>query len=84
MLPEAGPSPAPTKLKPGPRQSKRGTERRKEGGLFGRAPVGYYDLLRTFWEGLSIEVVAKNGHIYSLREKENGFKELVFYNATWR
>ena len=53
------------------------------GVFIGRAAVGYYDRLRTLWEGLSLDVVAKNGHIYMLHEKENGYKELVVYKATW-
>jgi hypothetical protein len=54
------------------------------GVFIGRTAVGYYDLLRLFWEGLSLDVVAKNRRIYTLHEKENGYKELVVYRAIWR
>ena len=54
------------------------------GVFIARAAVGYYDILRTIWEGLSLEVVARNGRIYTLHEKEDGYKELVVYKAIWR
>jgi hypothetical protein len=54
-------------------------------GIFiGRAAVGYYDLLRVFWEGASLDVVAKNGRFYVLHEKENGYREIVVSKAVWR
>ncbi len=54
-------------------------------GVFvGRAAVGYYDLLRLMWEGISLDVVCKNGRFYVLHEKEDGYKEMVVYKATWR
>lgn len=54
-------------------------------GVFvGRAAVGYFDRFRFFWEGVSLDVVAKNKRIYVLREKDNGYKELVVYKAIWR
>lgn len=49
-----------------------------------RAVVGYYDLLRTYWEGVSFDVVARNGRFYVLHEKENGYKELIVSKAVWR
>jgi hypothetical protein len=54
------------------------------GVFIARAAVGYYNILRTIWEGLSLEVVARNGRIYTLHEKEDGYKELVVYKAIWR
>lgn len=54
------------------------------GVFIARAAVGYYDPLRLFWEGSSLDVVAKNGHIYVLHEKVDGFKELVVYKTIWR
>jgi len=33
---------------------------------------------------MSLDVVAKNGRIFTLYEKENGYKELVVYKAIWR
>lgn len=49
-----------------------------------RAAVGYFDLLKMFWEGASLDVVAKNGRFYVLHEKENGYKEIVVSKAIWR
>ena len=54
------------------------------GVFIGRAAVGYFDLLRMYWEGMSLDVVAKNGRFYVLHEKDNGYKELVVYKAIWR
>jgi len=54
-------------------------------GIFiGRVAVGYYDRFRHFWEGVSLDVVAKNKRFYVLREKEDGYKELVVYKALWK
>ena len=49
-----------------------------------RAAVGYFDLLRLYWEGVSLDVVAKHGRFYVLHEKENGYKEIVVSKAVWR
>jgi hypothetical protein len=54
------------------------------GVFIGRAAIGYFELLRMYWEGMSLDVVAKNGRFYVLHEKDNGYKELVVYKATWR
>ena len=54
------------------------------GVFIGRAAVGYYDRLLFFWEGVSLDVVAKNERMYVLHEKDNGYKELVVYKAIWR
>ncbi len=54
-------------------------------GVFvGRAAVGYFDRLRFIWEGVSLDVAAKNKRMYVLHEKDNGYKELIVYKATWR
>lgn len=53
------------------------------GVFINRVAVGYHDRLRTIWEGMSLDVVAKNGRLYMLHEKENGFKELEVYKAIW-
>jgi hypothetical protein len=37
-----------------------------------------------YWEGVSLDVVAKHGRFYVLHEKENGYKEIVVSNAVWR
>jgi hypothetical protein len=49
-----------------------------------RAVVGYYDLLRTYWEGVTLDIVARNGRFYVLHEKENGYKGLIVSKAIWR
>jgi hypothetical protein len=54
------------------------------GVFIGRAAVGYFDLLRMYWEGVSLDVVAKNGRFYVLHEKENGYKEIIVSKAIWR
>jgi hypothetical protein len=54
------------------------------GVFIGRAAIGYFDTIRAMWEGLRLEVVARNGRIYALHEKEDGYKELVIYRAIWR
>jgi hypothetical protein len=33
---------------------------------------------------LRLDVVARNGRIYALHEKDDGYKELVIYKAIWR
>jgi len=56
-----------------------------EAGVFiGRAAIGYYDRFRQLWEGVSLDVVAKNKRFYVLHDKEDGYKELVIYKAIWR
>jgi hypothetical protein len=54
------------------------------GVFIGRAAIGYFDLLKMYWEGSSLDVVAKNGRFYVLHEKENGYKELIVSRAVWR
>lgn len=54
------------------------------GVFIGRSAVGYFDRLRFFWEGVSLDVVAKNKRMYLLHEKDNGYKELAVYKAIWR
>lgn len=54
------------------------------GVFIGRAAVGYFNRFRLFWEGVSLDVVAKNERMYVLHEKDNGYKELVVYKAIWR
>jgi hypothetical protein len=49
-----------------------------------RAVVGYYDLLRMYWEGVTLDVVARNGRFFVLHEKDNGYKEIVVSKALWR
>ena len=56
----------------------------KTGVFIGRAAIGCYDRFRHLWEGVSLDVVAKNKRFYVLNEKEDGYKELVVYKAIWR
>lgn len=53
------------------------------GAFICRAPLGYYDRFRQMWEGVSLDVVAKNGRFYVLHEKADGYKELIVYKAHW-
>ncbi|MCK7514754.1 MAG: hypothetical protein MZV70_69300 [Desulfobacterales bacterium] len=39
------------------------------GRFIGRAAVGYFDMLRMYWEGVTLDVVAKNGRFHVLHEK---------------
>jgi hypothetical protein len=54
------------------------------GVFIGRAAVGYFDMLRMYWEGVTLDVMAENGRFYVLHEKENGYKEIVVSKAVWR
>jgi hypothetical protein len=56
----------------------------RDGIFIGRTPIGYFDYLKALYEQTSLGVVAKNGRMYVLREKEDGFKELVVFRAVWR
>jgi hypothetical protein len=56
----------------------------RNGVFIGRAAIGYFEYLKALYEQTSLGVVAKNGRLYVLREKENGFKELVVSKAVWR
>jgi hypothetical protein len=56
----------------------------RDGIFVGRAPVGYFDYIKAAYEQTALWVVAKNGRMYVLREKDNGFKELVVSKAVWR
>ena len=57
-----------------------------EGLFIGRIELGNYGNLATspIINPLPLNVVAKNDRIYCLREKENGFKELVVYRMQWK
>jgi len=54
-----------------------------EGVFIARAELGYYDLLKAFWEGNELGLKTKNGHLYFLREKPSGYKELVVSRMIW-
>jgi hypothetical protein len=56
----------------------------KAGVFIGRAAIGYYDRFRHLWEGVSLDVIAKNKRFYVLGEKEDGYKKIIVYRAIWR
>ena len=56
----------------------------RDGLLIGRTPIGWFDILRQYWELLRLDVVANDGRLYVLREKDSGFKELIVFKAIWR
>jgi hypothetical protein len=56
----------------------------RNGVFIGRTALGYFDYLKALYEQTSLGVVAKNGRMYVLREKETGFKEIVVSRAVWR
>lgn len=54
-----------------------------EGVFIARAALGYFDLLKAFWEGNELGLKTKNGRLYFLREKSSGYKELVVSRLIW-
>lgn len=56
----------------------------RDGVLIGRKPIGWFDVVRQYWEGLRLDIVANHGCLYVLKEKDTGFKELIAFGAVWR
>ena len=56
----------------------------REGVLIGRRPIGWFDILRQYWELLRLDIAANHGRLYVLREKDSGFEELIVFRAAWR
>ncbi len=56
----------------------------RDGVFIGRAALGYFDYLKALYGRSSLIVVAKHGRMHVVREKENGFKEVVVSKAIWR
>jgi len=48
-----------------------------------RTGLGYHDLLRFIYEVQAFDVVIKKDRCYCLREKADGFKEVVVYSMRW-
>ena len=48
-----------------------------------RAGLGYNDLSRYLMEPRSYDIVLKNDRCLCVREKPNGFKEIVVYSMSW-
>jgi hypothetical protein len=55
----------------------------RDGVFIARKGLGFYDLLRAIWQGRELDIVAKNGRVYCLREKPTGYKELVVSRLIW-
>ena len=50
-----------------------------------RVGLGYQDLFPSFvWGGAICNIVLKNGRCYCVREKPDGFKEVVVSSMIWR
>ena len=54
-----------------------------EGVFIGRKSMGYFDLLKFIYLTQPLDIIAKGGRLYCLREKESGYKELVVYKMNW-
>jgi hypothetical protein len=54
-----------------------------EGVFIGRKSMGYFDLLKFIYLTQPLDIIAKGGRLYCLREKESGFKELLAYKMNW-
>ncbi len=48
-----------------------------------RTSLGRHELLRQIFEKPPFDIVIKKGRCYCLREKEDGFKEVVVYSMRW-
>jgi len=55
-----------------------------DGVRFARAALGRHEILRAIFEMQPFDIVIKKERCYCLREKENGFKEVVVYSLIWR
>ena len=55
-----------------------------EGVFIGQKSMGYFDLLKFIYLTQPLDIMAKGGRLYCLREKESGFKELVVYKMSWK
>lgn len=55
----------------------------RDGVFIARKALGFYDLLHAIWQGRELDIVAKNGRVYCLREKPSGYKELVVSRFIW-
>lgn len=54
-----------------------------DGIFIGRKSMGYYDLAGFILLFQQLDIVAKGGRFYCMREKESGYKELMVYKMKW-
>lgn len=54
-----------------------------DGVLIERKALGYYDLSKFIYLNESLDIMAKDGRLYCMREKESGFEELIVYKMDW-
>ena len=54
-----------------------------DGTFIQRVPLGYFDIMKWWWLGQSRDVVVRNGRMLCIREKEDGFREIVVYSLRW-
>lgn len=54
-----------------------------EGIFIERKSMGYYDLAEFILLFQQLDIIAKGGHFYCIREKESGYKELMVYRMKW-
>lgn len=55
----------------------------RDGFFIARKDLGYYDRLQDMFLSQSLDIRARHGRIYCLREKESGFKQLIVYRMIW-
>lgn len=49
-----------------------------------RTPIGFQEYSSTLSTGKPLDVIVKKGRAYCVREKDNGFQEIVVYSLAWR
>ena len=54
-----------------------------DGVRFARAALGRHEILRAIFEMQPFDIVIKKDRCYCLREKADGFKEVVVYSMSW-
>ena len=55
-----------------------------DGTYIQRVPLGYFDILKWMFEGQPGEVVIRNGRVVCVRDKENGYREVIVSTVVWR
>jgi hypothetical protein len=55
-----------------------------DGVRFARSALGRYEILRAIFETQPFDIVIKKDRCYCLREKADGFKEVVVYSMIWK
>lgn len=54
-----------------------------DGTFIERVAFGYFDVLKWLGEGQSRQVIIRSGRALCIREKEDGFREIVVYSLRW-